>query len=181
MTIVAAVVAINNLLNSGLCNITNIVSGIAEPILVKEDDGDDEKYIPAIIDNTGDCIYPFVEDEYKLGIYHRLIGKTYSQAQNGGFGDGKKTICISELNMIVWGFRSSTLNQEDCEQYIYSKISGPAIIQSVNFDRNSVFASEFKGVKFFLHPEVFLFSIKYKVQFEVKASCLEINEIFNCK
>ncbi|MBN2787420.1 MAG: hypothetical protein JXQ69_03755 [Paludibacteraceae bacterium] len=180
MTITGAVSAINTLLSSGLCNITNQINGIAEPILVKEDEGDDEKYIPAIIDNNGECIYPFVEDEYKLGLYHRLLGKTYTHTSNGGFGDGKKTLCVSDLNMIIWGFKSSTLNQEDFEQYVYSKIAGSVSIQSVNFDRNNIFASEFKGVKFFLPPEVFLISIKYKVQFEMKASCLEINEIFNC-
>lgn len=173
---------INYQLKTSFENISSLVSGIAEPIIIRED-GDvnvesKDIYQPAIICNDGECHNVFIDDDYSLGIYHKLNAKTYETLTNKGYGDGLRNICTADLSLICWGFKNSVC-AEDLENLIISKFPKDVKIVSTDFDRKRVFSSEFQGINFFLPPDVFLFSIKYKVQFEIKKSCLEINEIFN--
>jgi len=82
--------------------------------------------------------------------------------------------------MVCWGNLPGA-KAEDLERLIYAKApKGPQGMQimSTTFDRRQVFNNELSGYDFFLPPEVFLFSISYKVQYLANNACLEINEIF---
>jgi hypothetical protein len=155
------------------------IFGIAESILVREDDKEsDDVYIPSIIDSDGECHSVFVDDDYKLGIYHRVLGKTYTNQPNKGFGDGSGVLVVADMQLVCWGF-STAVEAESVEQLIFSKSPEAMRFVSSDFDRKKVFSSEMQGIPFFLPPEVFLFSIKYKVQYKAKRACLEISDFFN--
>lgn len=154
------------------------IFGIAESVLIREDDKEtDDVYIPSIINRDGECHSVFVDDDYKLGIYHRIIGKTYTNQPNKGFGDSAGVLVVADMQLVCWGF-SNAVKAESVEQLIFSKSPESMRFVSSDFDRKRVFSGEMQGIPFFLPPEVFLFSIKYKVQYKAKRSCMEINEIF---
>ena len=155
------------------------IFGIAESILIRDTEKEtDDVYIPSIIDSEGECHSVFVDDNYQLGMYHRLVGKTYTSQATKGYGDKQKTIVQADMLLVCWGF-SSAVKAESVEEFIFSKSPDGMRFTSADFDRKRVFSSEMSGIPFFLPPDVFLFSIKYKVQYEAKRACVEINEIFN--
>jgi len=156
-------------------SIPSQIHGIAEPILIKDDE---EVFIPTIIDKDGECSDVFVDDDFKVGLYHKLNSKNYTLSQNKGYGDDPKVIVVADMSMLVWGFLAAA-KAEDVQEFIFAKSPREMRFNSVNFDRKQVFSGEFQNVDFFLPPEVFLFKINYKVQYTAVKSCLEINEIFN--
>lgn len=183
MQIDSIITSINEALSESLECVPGIAYGLAEPVIRRED-GDTEESTtdvdyPAIIDSDGECSDVFVDDRYKMGLYHRLISKTYETLANKGFGDKMQNICIADFYLVCWGFRSSLI-AEDVEQFIISKLPEKIKVVTTEFDRKRVFTTEFNGINFFLPPEIFLFSLRYRVQYEVKPPCLEINEIFTC-
>ena len=148
------------------------VHGLASPILVLSDDEDNETAFPSVIDHlTGECEPVFLDDDYTCGWYHRLLSKTYGKAK--GFGDADRDVEIADLLLVCWGFTKSTT--KTAEQ-IESTIVIPAMpvqvqLISSNFDQFNVFSQEFKKVDYNLHPEEFLFSFRYRVQYPFIREC----------
>lgn len=181
------IVAINSnvsIRSEELCKCKDpILHGIASPVLIRSSyEGEDQVAYPAIIDNEGECKYVFADDDYSFGLYHRIISRNYSQAKKG-YGDTNYDVAIDEIVLICWGFRNQ-LNMDALSfenQIIVPALPKEAILIQSNFDQFSVFNGEFKNVVYNLIPELFLFSVKYKVQYVFNRECMEINEANKCQ
>lgn len=148
------------------------VHGLASPVLVLSYDEDNETAFPSVIDHlTGECEYVFLDDDYQCGWYHRLLSKSYGKAK--GFGDSDRDVEISDIMIVCWGFITKT--GKSAEQFESAILipSMPKAVQliSTNFDQFSVFSQEFKKIDYNLHPEEFLFSFRYRVQYPFSREC----------
>lgn len=169
--------AIIETINTEVCHflaengITANANGIAEPIIIDEV-GEAEQTRPAIIDENGEINSDLFDDRYPIGFYHKLSGKTFVSTTQMGYGDAIAYTEESDMFMVVFGLRS-VIHANDLEQRIshiiqhtQAKKGGKStycILKSVLCDRTQVFANEFKGVQFFLQPNIFLFRINYKI------------------
>lgn len=166
-----------------LCNAQEpLLYGLASPVLIRSvNDEEDQIAYPAIIDDEGECKYVFADDDYPFGVYHRILSRNYSQTKKG-FGDSNYDVAIDDLLLVCWGFRN--LLQMDSisfeRQIIIPSLPNEALLLQSNFDQFAVFNTEFKNIVYNLIPELFLFSVKYKVQYTFIRECLEINEINKC-
>jgi len=147
-----------------------MINGIATPI-IERDKGN--RFFPVIVKKDGDCVYPFADDDYMFGIYHRLLNIDYLKNQSKSYGDNSRIKAVAELLLVCWGW-ISFIDVLQMERTLHSLSPKSILFSQVNFDRRQVFFSEFSRVNFFLPPELFLFSIRYKVQFTVDKNCLEI-------
>jgi hypothetical protein len=165
-----------------LCNIGNpVLSGLAEPVIVKSEDDDNDMSFPAIIDNEGECRYVFADDDYPFGVYHRLINRAYSVKK--GYGDKDLDVRTDEIILACWGFRN-LLKMDPVSfesQIIVPALPKEGLLVQSNFDKLNVFNNEFKNVDYYLIPELFLFSVKYKVQYTFDRECVEISEENKCQ
>ena len=170
--------SINTIIKAHLNDVPAQIYGLAEPIIQREfnEDKEVEVLMPMLVDENGEMQYPFIDDEYKFGFYHKLTNKKYDVSQKQGFGDTANVIVNASLSLICWGFN---IKGETLEEFIAAYKPEIMVFSDTNFDRQSVFGGEFKGVDFFLPPEVTLFKINYTVRYVQKAECIEINEIFN--
>lgn len=167
---------INTIFKASLNDIPVQVFGIAEPFI--KNDFDEEKEVEIMlpaIEVGGELTYPFIDDDYKFGFYHKLVSKKYDVSQKDSLGDSPKNTITASMSLICWGFGLKT---EVLEEFFFSKKPSNMVFSDTIFDRNAVFAGEFKGVSFFLPPEVCLFKINYTVKYVQKPECVEINEIF---
>lgn len=177
--------SINNNINkrsSLLCNNNrSLLFGLASTVLVRSDDEDDKAGYPALINNEGECRYVFADDDYSFGVYHRLINRSYNQDKKS-FGNANSDTAIDEVNLICWGFRNQlkmdALSFEN--QVIIPSLPKEALLIQSVFDKFTVFNSEFKNIAYDLIPEQFLFSVKYKVQYNFNRKCLEIQPENKC-
>ena len=151
-----------------------LIKGIAEPVYVMDNE---EKVFPAIIEN-GEDQYPFIDDEYHFGIYHKVNKKTYTNEPAKGFGDEPKIKATVDCSLIGWGFLS-TLTANELESFIIANSPTDIIIVSTDFDKKRVFNSEFAKIDFFIPETCFLFKMEYRVTYTVNKKCIEINQIFN--
>lgn len=138
---------------------------LAEPILMADRSG--ERTIPAIVDQYGEVNANIFDDRYKVGFYHKLTSKDFTNDASRGYGNAKSIVETANLSMIVYGIRSEILGRdvEDKIVHTINSINGKSVgaVKSVSWDRNQVFASEFSGVQFFLKPNIFLFKINYTI------------------
>ncbi len=151
------------------------IFGLSEPVLIRSTDSDEDRTAyPAVIDNDGECRYVFADDNYPFGVYHRLLSSNYSQKK--GFGKKDLDVRIDEVLLICWGFRNQI--QMDSvtfeNQIIIPSLSAEILITQTIFDRYSVFNGEFKKITYNLIPELFLFSVKYKMQYVFDRECIEV-------
>lgn len=146
-----------------------VLFGISQTAIVIDSKG--ETRFPAIIDNDGECHYTFLDDKFKFGCYHKLIGKTYNQVS--GFGRNNRDVEIAEIMIICWGFRNKLrMSSEQVESNIIIPcLPKEGILFQSNFDQFSIFSSEFKGIDFNIRPNEFLLSVKYKVQYAFNREC----------
>lgn len=163
---------INQAIEASLNKYNCSIYGLSEPIMT----GEEDNFFPAIIDEDGECRNVFTDDDYNFGCYHRLLSKTYQTLPGKGFGDNPKIVQTAELNMICWAFNADA---QKLEQHIFSALPNSVEIVSTDFDKVRVFRGEIKGFNFHIAPNVALFSIKYKVRYQVKKTCTEITDIFH--
>ncbi|MDR1221338.1 MAG: hypothetical protein LBL07_00460 [Tannerella sp.] len=143
--------------------------GIAFPVQIM--DGDTESSIPAIVLNDGECHYVFSDDDYPVGLYHRLVSKSYAKAK--GYGDGDLDIETDDVSLIVWGF-SNRLNMSPVEferEIVIPSIPKSAVLVSSDFDSHRVIGGEFRNVNYVNRPEEFILSVKYRIQFKFDRIC----------
>lgn len=153
------------------------IFGVAEPILRRKE-GKDE-WIPAIVQNLpdGDDTYPFVDDDIPIGIYHRILLKSYSQTGNS-YGDDLSV--SANMKLICWGIRDGAIpTPYDAEALIFKASPDLFVKANTRFERQAVFSDEFKGVQFFLPQTVFLFEIKYVLEYNQSVSCIDLSNL--CK
>jgi hypothetical protein len=143
--------------------------GIAFPVQIVDEDT--ESSIPAIVLNDGECCYVFSDDDYPVGLYHRLLSKSYAKAK--GFGGGYLDVETDDVSLIVWGF-SNRLNMSPVEferEIVIPSIPKSAALVSSDFDSRRVVGGEFRNVNYVNRPEEFIFSVKYRVQFTFDRVC----------
>jgi len=165
---------IENLLQCKLCEDVSLRAfGIASTVQVFDEE--DEKSIPAVILNNGDCEYVFSDDDFQAGCYHRINSKTYGTVKGGGNFD--KDVETVEMVLIVWGFSNQLkMSNLDFERdVIIPAIPQRAKLVSTDFDSYRVANSEFKGINYIPKPEEFIFSVKYRVQYAFERKCLKKN------
>lgn len=160
-----------------------VLYGIASPVLVRSTEQEEDQIAyPAVINNEGECRYVFADDDYSFGVYHRIINRSYSQSKDG-YGDLNFDVAIDDVSLICWGFRDQlkmdALSFEN--QIVIPALPSQALITQSNFDQFSVFNNEFRNVTYNLIPELFLFSVRYKVQYIFNRECMEINESNKCQ
>ena len=175
MVLEQAVGAINSRmeqsLNSSPCLEGAQLFGLAEPILRRNEEG--EEVFPAIIHPNGEDTYIQLDDDYPIGLYHRLISRTYQSKK--GYGDALSYYAVDEILAICWGFRKY-VDPYKLEHLLFSALPDEAKRVVSNFDRFSVFNGEFSGVPFFFPESCFLFSHRYRIQYEVSAGCINTEE-----
>lgn len=165
---------INAALTAKLGNFTALINGIAQPVYIEDSE---EVQIPAIIEKGEDATV-FIDDDYDFGLYHKQRGGSYIEDSKAGYGDQKKITEIQDLSVIAWGFENK-LTAEDLKDYFVAVSPSFVRFVSVSFDKKTIFNQEFKNVDFMVDERIFLMQINYKVQYDVKKSCLEINPNFN--
>lgn len=146
-------------------------NGLAEPILIDEVGGA-EQVRPAVVRSDGEVDSDILDDRYSVNLYHTLTGKSFSTTTKSGYGDTLAYIEESNLSMVVFGDRSTTEATALEESIVHTMQTlsfkqGPTsaycVVQSVSYNRQQIFASEYSGVRFCLRPNVFLFRINYKI------------------
>lgn len=153
--------------------------GLAEPVVRRM--SSDEAF-PAIVDFDGEDTEVFADDDFPVGIYHRLLTKQYlTPIVKKQYGDQITQDVEGNMILVCWAFRNQVAATADIlESIIYSCFTREVLAGVSNFDRRSVFSSEFSGVPFFLPEDVMLFSMKYKFKYPATArECLDIPNFCN--
>ncbi|MDR1595286.1 MAG: hypothetical protein LBS43_12520 [Prevotellaceae bacterium] len=151
--------------------------GVAEPIVRLVDEG--EEWFPVVIDNDGEDRYVFIDDDYPLGIYHHIIGKTYIPAVKNSYGDSQAFTVQADMKLICWGLRNQVRTTADrIESFIYASLPEVAVPVRSSFDRSLVFSNEFRGVQFFLPEVAFLFSVDYYLKYTpARRACIDLSDL----
>jgi len=162
------------------CLANSQVYGVAEPII--RSDEDSEEWIPVLVDNDGEDHYIFVvDDDYPMVLYHRLLSKSYVVDRKSKYGDDIGLSIQADMRLVCWGFRNMVkTTAEQIESFIFASLPSNVNPVKSNFDRLAVFNNEFKGIKFFLPEEVFLFSMDYNFKYTPnKRECVDLSNICN--
>lgn len=151
---------LNQAIENALNGLKTNIRGIAEPILVIDQDGEME--MPAIVMADGEC-FPIIDDSSDLCSYHKINRKSYTRETNKGYGDKVAITSYDDMSLIVYGVRGKIAALE-AEKKITRAISNIVNVESVEFNRTVIFGTEYSGVQFFLQPNIFLFRINYKIK-----------------
>ena len=143
--------------------------GIAEPIVRRSDD---DEIFPVIVGNDGECEEVFTDDDYAVGIYHKLLGKSYERT--GGFGDEKQDALTYSIELVCWAQRG-VMDADRLETLICGALPQWAQPIASSFNRREVFAGEFAGIGFFLPENVILWGMKYKIKTAQRRGCIGIS------
>jgi hypothetical protein len=166
---------INAALTAKLGNFCALINGIAQPVYIVDEE--EETQLPALIEKGEDATV-FIDDDYDFGLYHKQRGSNFLEDFTKGFGDNKRIQEVQDLSVIAWGFENK-LTAEELKDYFVAVSPSFVRFVSVSFDKKTIFNQEFKNVDFMVDERIFLMQINYKVQYDVKKSCLEINSNFN--
>lgn len=151
--------SITNLIGRG--NI--LMHDVAEAVIIRESE---DKILPAIVCEDGECDVNLFDDRFDVGLYHKLNGITYNHL--AGWGDESQLKSVHDMSLIVYGKRDF-ISPYHMEKIIGEAIGGASVGNvdcttiSADFNRLQVFATEFSGYPFFLQPNVFLFKINYRI------------------
>lgn len=127
--------------------------GLAEQVVRRYND---DEWIPLIVDSSSEGHEVFADDDYPLGLYHRLLAKTYSEPQKKNqYGDDIVQTVTADMILVCWVFRKylgENVTADTLERIIYASLYEKTMALQSNFDRRAVFSGEFSGVTFNL-PE----------------------------
>jgi hypothetical protein len=153
--------------------------GLAEPV-IRRVSGDE--VFPVVVDFDGEDTEVFADDDFPVGIYHRLISKTYSEPKiKHQYGEQAVQQAVADMILICWVFRNRVRATADViESLIYSSFQKEIKAGTSSFDRRAVFAGEFSGLPFFLPEDVMLFSMKYRFMYPITdRDCMDIPNFCN--
>jgi hypothetical protein len=153
--------------------------GIAEPVVRTVKEG--EEWFPVVINSKGEDRYVFIDDDYPLGIYHRIIDKTYVPATKDSYGRKQSFKVRANMKLVCWGLRKRVMTTADrIESFIYASLPEDATPARSSFDRSLVFSNEFRGIQFFVPEVAFLFSIDYYLEYAPShRECVDLSDL--CK
>ena len=161
---------INEAIMTGIGQFNANINGIAQAV---QSEDIETPYITV----NGEDSHVFIDDSFDFGLYHKQRSAAYQEDYTKGFGENKRTREVQELALIVWGF-TEKLTQEELKDYLLSVFPEFVRLTSISFDKKTIFNAEFKGVEYPINEDIFLFQIIYKVQYDIKKTCLEINSKF---
>lgn len=152
----------------GSRTVSSCIFGLSEAI--NYDSGGN--VVPAIVDVTGELYTNLFDDEFQVGIYHKLNSKEYSTDASNGYGDARKVGETASMSLICYGKRDA-VDCYDLERTIVDLINGVSYTDRARrvgcevtgslFNRQQVFSAEYSGLPMFLQPNVFIFRITYKI------------------
>jgi hypothetical protein len=150
--------------------------GIAEPIVRSADSS--EEWFPVVIDKSGEDRYVFIDDNFSIGIYHRIVDRVYIPVLNS-YGDSPTLTVQTDMKLVCWGLINETLtNADQVERLIYSSLPAEITPTRSTFDRALVFGTEFRGIDFFVPEVAFLFSIDYYFKdTPARRDCVDLSDI----
>lgn len=162
---------------------------IAELLNIR--DGDIDKSIPAVIDNSGNAEYVGQDDKYSFQIYHRNLGQEFAEDSDESYGDADAVSVIETVNMIMVVIYDKTKIEEDKEEIVSAIANGwtyqltKAQVTNINaqnvfinggaFNVNSqeVFDSEFNSNKTRRTNWVYI-SMPYTIEIHSKKGCFTL-------
>lgn len=167
------------------------LEGIAYQVARESTEGEQLEVFPAIVEPEKDPRYIGVDDTYPLIIYHRVLSNTYADdAKQSQYGDGfSAQVCSTDMLMVVFAKRAALkLSADQLEALLVSgfpdqfvrsataemQLTAKATLQASTMDVFTVFAGEYRNVKFFLGVEDILFSLKYKIESRYRKGCFKL-------
>lgn len=123
-------------------------------------------------------------------VYHRLTGTSFTYPTSGNYGDGDthSVSSATDLQVIVMGWRKKlngtpeqlamiiadslpgSIKEADINKIGIKQISTQAT--GINYDPRTIFNAEYTGIPYFIGPEMFLFSIRYRITGSYLKGCL---------
>jgi hypothetical protein len=163
----------------------SVLVGIVYPYPERRGNDTLVKIIPAFIKNDGDAEFVELSDQHPVTIYHRLQSTSYQYIQEKAVGDNYTQRQTVEAYLIACAWRPAIkMSADDLNELLVNSFpNNPSVmIEGVNkalllptgtdFDFIRVFRQEFDKVDYFLKPQQILLQIKYKMQIDVKSSCI---------
>ena len=138
--------------------------GLVIPIV----DQDGERSYPALVSQDGESRYVFADDAFNLGIYHKLLNIDYTGSK--GYGERQIMQARADLMLVCWGWLRS-ISARNAERMIFNESPKDVQLLQSLLDRKQVFNTEFSGINFFLPSDLFLFSMRYRVQYTITKEC----------
>jgi hypothetical protein len=164
--------------------------GIATSVTVQRTSG--QIIYPSVIEMNGSVNTIAFNHGAPFTLYHRMLSSSFRKATNTStFGDDQRTmVSTTAAQIVVMGTRAD-LNVDPvqlCMQIADSlpgTLSAPEYatlgIRSVNiyetgidFDQQSIFNKEFKGIKYFIGPELFLLAVRYTIEGAYLRGCTSL-------
>lgn len=144
---------------------------------------------PTIIDLSGKANYTGLDKRVSFTGYHRLIGSTFTRRVEQDYGDELMTILsTTDIQLIVWGWRDKINHKPEQFALILADTLPGVIIADefkslgirelkvveagINYDQRTIFNQEIQGIPYFLGPETFVFSIRYRIEGSYIKGCL---------
>lgn len=164
------------------------IHGLAQLVIRKNHDNS-EQLMPGLIHYLGEITYVGIDDSFPLRLYH--INNSITVSFVNGVGDNRDTVNTFNNTMYVYYDRKKiNLMPDDIYLYIQSVVpqSIPATIaaytvlpfkktfvkfSNVILKSIEVFASQYQGTGYRLHPEKHLFAINYTVESTLKTGCFD--------
>lgn len=128
--------------------------------------------------------YAGVDSNRPLIIYHRANTVNVGEDAGRSYGDLRSQIAVNtyQLQMIVYANVKKICSQPD-DLLIFLQSVFPEQVKIDNFEqvnlkivsailnKQQVFGNEYKSVKYFLTPELSLFSVNYTIEGRFKKTC----------
>lgn len=149
---------------------------------------------PSVINVFGKSDYIGYNNNVPFTIYHKLINSTFTRRPGQNYGDDNfiginsltdmQLICIGkrkELNIKPEQFAMIIIdglpNALDAKEFKTLGIKDVKIISAgINYDQRNVFNQEIQGIPYFIGPELFIFSIRYRIDGTYMKGCLKLCE-----
>lgn len=148
---------------------------------------------PTIIDLSGKANYTGLDKRVSFTGYHRLMGSTFTSVVDKAYGDDMLTIVsVTDVQFIVWGWRDKINHKPEqfaliladslpgaitADEFTALKIRELKVVEAgINYDQRTIFNQEIQGIPYFLGPETFVFSIRYRIEGSYLKGCLNTCE-----
>jgi len=185
---------INDLLKDRISNYpTATMDGVMNQTVTNQTGANGQSRIiiyPSIIDLSGKANYTGLDKRVPFTGYHRLMGSTFTRVVEQEYGDDLMTILsVTDIQLIVWGWRDKINHKPEqfaliladtlpagsviADEFKTLGIRELKIVEAgITYDQRTIFNQEIQGVPYFLGPETFVFSIRYRIEGSYIKGCL---------
>lgn len=145
---------------------------------------------PTIINLFGKAEYTGFDNRVPFTAYHRLVGSTFTRNVTRDYADGDLVMInsVTDVQLIVWGMREKlNIKPEQLALVIADllpyKVEAPefpklgildlrVIETGISYDQRAIFQQEIQGIPYFIGPEMFVFSVRYRIEGSYMKGCL---------